>query len=580
MNNYSIRKNIADDHQLLSKYSPLVSQLLFNRDIESIDSAENFINPKYEDNHDPFLLQDMKKSLDRLYAAIKANEKITIYADYDADGVPGSVILSKLFDKIGFSHYDIYIPHRHKEGYGIHIPALEKIKDSGTSLIITIDVGITSHEPALWCKQNNIDLIITDHHLPAKNEDGTERLPDSYTLINPKRSDCNYPDPMLCGCGVMYKVIQGFINTYSQEFSIHEGWEKWLLDLVGISTISDLVPLQNENRIFAKYGMQVIKKTKNLGLKKLIWDAGISINYMSAEDIAFGITPKINAASRMSHPSDAVAVFRATESTDAEDRVKHLVKLNNARKKLVADTMKKAYLKMEHRNPKGLIVIGDPTWQAGILGLVASKLTEKYHMPAFVWSEEDGEIKGSCRTWNNIHLVEIMNTADKNSFIQFGGHAEAAGFSCATEEIDLLQERLEQSLLNYNNNQEETTVIETYIDQELSLDHVTLNTIQELQQLAPFGMGNEKPVFIFRNIVPTHVDQFGKTKEHLDIRFKNKLGKEVRAIAFFKTPNDYSRRPKTHEPLDLIGHIEHSVFMGRHETRIKIIDITLLANEA
>lgn len=574
MNTYSLFPKIPKDHELLKNYSPIMAQLLVNRGLTTAEQAHAFIHPKYEDNHNPFDLFDMEKSLERIYTAIQAEERITIYADYDADGVPGSVILASLFDKIGFENYDIYIPHRHDEGYGIHIPALEKIKDSGTRLIVTIDVGITGFEAADWCKENDIDLIISDHHLPAKDKNGDEKLPDSYALVNPKRSECHYPDPMLCGCGVMYKIIQGFVQKYGEVFSIHDGWEKWQLDMVGISTISDLVPLQKENRIFAKFGMQVIKKTKRPGLQKLVWDAGINKNHMSAEDIAFGITPKINAAGRMSHPDDAVAVFRAKDNHQAETTVKHLVKLNNDRKKLVAQTMKKAYLKMEKRPEIGkVIVIGSPDWQAGILGLVASKLVEKYHVPAFVWSEEHGEIKGSCRTWNGTHLVDIMNAADPQSFIQFGGHAEAAGFSCDKNEIHFLQERLDIAVNKVQEKIGDIINDPISLDAEISLDCITTDYVKDMQKLAPFGMKNEKPLFIFRDVIPEYVGQFGKTKEHLEIKFKNSFGKEVRALTFFKTPEDYSCTPTEGEKMDLIGHIEHSVFMGKHEVRVKIVDV-------
>lgn len=573
MNHYSLAKKIPKEHELLNHFSPLLSQLLLNRKLETLQQANAFIHPDYENNYDPFLLYDMEKSLERIHTAIQSNEKITIYADYDADGIPGSVILASLFDKITFTNYDIYIPHRHDEGYGIHVDALKKIKESGTSLIVTIDVGITGYDAADWCIENHIDLIITDHHLPGQDSNRDEKLPNSFSLINPKRNECHYPDPMLCGCGVIYKLIQAFVQKYNQQYDIHTGWEKWQLDMVGISTISDLVPLQNENRLLAKYGMQVIQKTKRPGLKKLIWDAGISINHMNAEDIAFGITPKINAASRMSHPEDAVAVFRAHNDIEAETAVRHLVDLNNKRKKLVAQTMKQAYAKLSNRTVGDVLVIGSPDWQAGILGLVASKLVEKYHVPVFVWSEEHGEIKGSCRTWNGIHLLDIMNAAETDSFLQFGGHAEAGGFSCDKKEIHFLQERLEKALIAVSTKKTIENKKTITIDTEMLLDSITKKTFNEIQKLAPFGVANEKPLFIWKDVIPTDVNQFGKTKEHIDIRFKNNFGKEVRAIAFFKQPDDYLCVPKRGQPIHLVGHIEHSVFMGKHEMRIKIVDI-------
>lgn len=573
MNLYSHAQTIPSDSELLKYYSPLLAQLLFNRKLTTHTDAEAFLKPNYDDNSDPLLMKNMEHGIKRLYDAIKNNERITIYADYDADGIPGSVILSTLLDKINYANYDVYLPHRHDEGYGIHIPALEKIKSAGTTLIISIDVGITAHAAADWCLANDIDLVVTDHHLPLKNEDGTQNLPEPFLLINPKQDDCNYPDPMLCGCGVMYKMIQGFVNQHGEEFSIHPGWEKWLLDMVAISTISDLVPLQKENRIFVKYGMQVMKKTKRPGLKKLIWDAGIAINHLSVEDIAFGITPKINAASRMSHPEDAYRTFMSPDDVIAKERVKHLVSLNNERKKLVAKTMKLAYKKLEGRDIGNVIVLGSPDWKAGILGLIASKIVEKYHVPAFIWSEEDGEIKGSCRTWNGHHLVDIMSAADPQSFIAFGGHAEAAGFSCDKNEIHFLQERLDIAFTSIEKRDGEKEVTENIIDAELGLDDVTISTIKNIGLLSPFGMGNQKPLFMFKDIIPEHVGQFGKTQEHLEIWFKNSNSEKVRAITFFKTSENYSCIPTEQKPCNVIGHIEHSVFMGRHEVRIKIIDI-------
>ncbi len=572
-NAYSLAKKIDTKNILNEKYSPLLAQLLYNKNLYDLDSAENFINPKYDNNYDPFLLHNAKKTIERIYAAVTNNEKITIYADYDADGVPGAVILKTLFDKIGYTNCDIYIPHRHKEGYGIHIPSLKKIKESGTSLIITIDVGITAQEAGNWCTKNNIDLIITDHHLPLSNEHGNEQLPPSYTIVNPKQSACHYPDPMLCGCGVIFKIIQAFVTAYGKEYNIHVGWEKWLLDLVGISTISDLVPLQNENRIFAKFGMQVIAKTKRPGLKKLLWDAGINVQYMQADDIAFNVTPKINAASRMSHPMDAVEVLCATNPTQSEKSVKHLVKLNNERKKITKNTIKEAQEIINKRDTlTEIIVVGNPEWQIGIVGLVASKLVEQYKRPVFVWSEENGKIKGSCRTWSNYHLVKIMEALPAEAIESFGGHKEAAGFACNQTQIENLEVALvaaAQSLPQEDNSR----VDQTTIDTELTVDDINIATFTEINRLGPFGIGNEKPLFIWKNITPHYVEQFGKTKEHIEIHFNNSANKNIRAIAFFKTADEYTYPPAAEESCCLVGHLEHSVFMGRHETRIHIVDI-------
>jgi len=570
MTTYQVAEGPSGDHDL-HEYSPLVAQLLWNRGFRTKAEAEVFLNPNYDDRHDPFLMKDLDKAIARIKKAIDANEKITIYADYDADGIPGSVVLGSLFDKIGYTNYDTYLPHRHDEGYGIHIDALNSIKQSGTSLVVTIDVGITGHEAATWCKENDIDLIITDHHLPTLDANGNDMLPDAFAVVNPKRSDCDYPDPMLCGAGVAFKLAEGFLNRYRDNYQIPDGWEKWLLDLVGMATVSDMVPLVNENRILATYGLLVLKKTKRPGLKKLMWDAGISIKHLDEEDIGFGISPKINAASRMSHPEDALAVLKATDDVTATAAVAHLTKLNNDRKRLVAQTTKAAYAKLEKRNIGNVIVVGSSDWQAGILGLVASKLVERYHKPAFVWSEENGEIKGSCRTWNGTHLVDLMSKAVPETFLQFGGHAEAGGFSCAKAEVHFLEERLNEAFLKLETTEEDESPL--VVDIELNLDDVTMKNYQDISQLAPFGVGNPKPVFMFRGVVPTTIGSFGKTKEHLEISFEQSGGKEIRAIAFFKDAESFGTRLKEGSPIDLVAHIEHSVFRGKSELRLKIIDI-------
>ncbi len=569
MKSFRLAPQIESEHPWLKHYSPLVAQLLVNR---NISDADTFLHPKYEEAHDPFLLHGMETGIERFYQAITNNEKITIYADYDADGIPGAVILHTLLEKIGYSNHNVYLPHRHDEGYGIHIDALEKIKDSGTDLVVTIDVGITAHEAALWSVENKLDMIITDHHLPLEDKDGMQQLPQSFALINPKQEECSYPDPMLCGCGVIFKFIQAFIQEHGEEFAIHEGWEKWLLDMVGIATISDMVPLRDENRILAYYGMKVLRKTKRKGLQKLMWEGGLNTQYMTEEDIAFGITPKINAASRMSHPEDAFALFIAHNESESETAMRHLVALNKERKKLVASTMKKVYAKLDKRDHKGVIVVGAPDWQAGILGLVASKIVDKYKVPAFVWSEENGTIKGSCRTYNGTHLVDLMSTCEDGSFIQFGGHKEAGGFSCEKSEIHFLQERLEQALARYEQTHTQSEEETVAIDMKLSLDDVTKDLYQDIQQLAPFGVANPKPLFVFEKVTPTEIKQFGKTKEHLEIHFKNNVGTTIRAITFFATPEDFSTPPEIGKALDLLAHIEYSVFMGRHELRLKIVD--------
>ncbi len=574
--NYTQAPTLDTEHPLLKDYSPLMAQLLFNRNITSSEEAASFLEPKWEDNYDPFLLFGMEKSITRIKQAIESNEKITIYADYDADGIPGSVVLKKLFEKIGYENVDIYIPHRHDEGYGIHLEALEKIAESGTSLIISIDVGITAFEAGAWCKERNINLIITDHHLPLQ-EDGSERIPSAFAIINPKQERCSYPDPMLCGAGVIFKLVQAFITNYGKEYAIPEGWEKWLLGFVSISTISDMVPLRDENRIFAHFGMKVIQRiceTQNhfLGLKKLVWDSGINHRYLTEEDIGFSITPKINASSRMSHPEDAVAVLLAEDELSAEESVAHLTELNKERKKLTKKITDEAIALVEARDFKHAIVVGKEEWSAGILGLVASKLVEKYKKPAFVWSHENGLIKGSCRSLDGIHLVEVMQNLPKATFEGFGGHKEAGGFSLKQENLKYFLKEIQKSVANFKDSNQDIKKDVVVIDAELSLDHITTDFYTEMRKLAPFGIGNPKPLFLIQNVAIEKVAAFGREQNHLEIFMKNSFEKTLRAIRFFKTPNDFPQL-KDGAVVDILAHLEYSVFMGKHELRLQLVDV-------
>ena len=519
-------------------------------------------------------MKNLESTVDRIQQAIQNKERITIYADYDADGIPGAAALAGLFDAIRYTQYDVYLPHRHDEGYGIHLDALASIKEQGTKLIISIDVGITGHEAAQWARSNEIDLIITDHHEPLRNQDGTQNLPQPLFLVNPKQHDCEYPYDMLCGAGVIFKCVQGFLQKYGKQYQIIDGWEKWLLDMVGIATLSDMVPLQNENRIFAFYGLEVIKKTRRAGLKILLERSKIYLKNLTEEDITFSITPQINAASRMSHPEEAFATLQAKTTSEALISVEHLQKLNAKRKLLVAQTMKDALQKLKSRSIGNSIVIGSPDWQAGILGLVASKLVEHYHVPVFTWSEEHGTIKGSCRTVSGIDLMAIMAALPEGSFLQYGGHYEAGGFSCSKEAIHFLSENIETAVHSYRESVHHLEFSNTHnIDAELFVEDITEARYHELRKLAPFGTGNPKPLFLFKGIIPEKIECFGKELNHYRLVFSNERKMTIPAIAFFKNEQSFSIQAKQGHPITILGHIELSYFMGKKELRLHIVDL-------
>ncbi len=334
MKKYSLREPVPQDiEESLKVYHPMVRALLHARGIADGETAEKFLNPNYDTHlHDPFLLKNMDKVVKRILKAIEKNEKVCIYSDYDCECIPGAVVLHDFFKKIGFNNFINYIPMRNEEGYGLNQTAIESIIADGVTLIITIDCGITDYAHAEFTQSQGIDLIITDHHIPG------EEVPKAFAVINPKQKGCDYPEKMICGSGVIFKVVQALIK--SGKVAMPEGHEKWLLDMVGLATLSDMVPLQGENRVFSYYGMKVLRKSPRVGLMKMFSSLKINQHTVREDDIAFMITPRINAASRMGIPRDAFTLLSTTDEVEAGTYTEHLNKNNDARKGVVVGMVK------------------------------------------------------------------------------------------------------------------------------------------------------------------------------------------------------------------------------------------------
>lgn len=549
----------------------LLEQLLVQRGFSDPVTRDAFLNPKYDAMYDPYLMHDMEKAVTRIFQAMEQGEKICIYSDYDADGIPGAVILHDFFKKIGYEHFWNYIPHRHTEGYGLHLDALEKIKDAGTKLIITVDLGITAVNEVVRAKELGMEIIITDHHEPL------EIIPDAFAIVNPKLG--NYPDRMLCGAGVAFKLVQGMLARFPLSLQerglggeVVPGWEKWLLDMAGIATLSDMVPLVNENRIFAYFGMKVLQKTPRPGLQNLFQKSGISLNHLTEDDIVFSITPKLNAASRMAHPDDAFLLLATTDRKQGMISAEHLSKLNDDRKKIVAKIMKDVHKRVVARkDDQGLpriLVIGDPSWPAGILGLVASKIIEEYGVTTFVWGSEEENIKGSCRGIGDISIVRLMEQVSQ-LLTQFGGHEDAGGFTTTREHVHFLEAALNEKYLATKHEISKQKVGIAH-DLELELNDVTIHHYCALRQMAPFGMGNCKPMFAFKNITIDDFKQFGKTMEHLEITFKDS---GIRAICWYAHCDSFTEKIEAGKTITLLAEFDYSVFRGKEELRLKIVDV-------
>lgn len=545
----------------MPNHTELLELLLKNRGIED---REAFLNPSYEKGlYDPFLMKDMERAVVRIFEAIEGKEKILIYGDYDCDGIPACVMMHDFFKKINYENFSVYIPDRQDEGYGLHSDAIDLFIKDEFKLIVTFDLGITAISQVAKAEASGIDVIITDHHLPQ------DEIPKAYAVVDPKQEDCKYPDKMLAGAGVAFKLVEGLVKKYGEYWKIHKGWEKWLLDMAAVATISDLVPLVNENRVLAYYGLKVLQKGKRPGLYELFRKNQVNVSRITEEDINFTLAPRINAASRIGDPLRAYELLKTTDQVEAKTLSDYLSKINSDRKVMVAHIMKDVKNLLKKREEKSLIVIGNPTWRIGILGIVASKITEEYKKPAFVWgSDGNGEIKGSCRGVGAVNLVEMMSQLPIDTLTQFGGHKGAGGFSVSKDQIHFLEERL----LEVFDSAPEVKEDDCMIDATISIDDVNRDNYAVIEKLAPFGVGNPKPTFLLKNLLIDKVNEFGKEKNHLELSFKNSNGRIIKAISFFKTRNSFENI-EVGSLINMIATFEKSTFLGRDELRLRIVDI-------
>ncbi len=584
----------------MQKYHELLRVLLKKRGIVDENQAEIFLNPDYKrDFHDPFLMRDMKKACMRIFEAIEAKEKIVIYADYDCDGIPGAVILTDLFKLLNYKNYEIYIPQRNSEGYGLNFDAIKKFTESGVKLLITVDLGITAVAEVAQAEVDDIDVIITDHHLPQ------EILPSAYAILNPKTD--NYPEKMLCGAGVVFKLIQALASWDTNNFlpaelallkqsssakslvsqlSIKPGWEKWMLDMAGLATLSDMVLLTGENRAIAYFGMKVLKKSPRPGLQKLLSKMKIEQKYLSEDDIGFMVAPRLNAASRMDDPMRAYELLSTTDDIEAGILADHLSKINDERKTIVTSIMREVNKKLETYEHKEVIVIGNPIWRIGILGLVAGKISDEYQKPVFVWGKDENDcIKGSCRSDGSVSIVELM-TETSESFLDFGGHELAGGFTVHSEKIHFLEEALSASFKKITTlkNTPSADGTSPYVgggqvgvnfDAKLSLAEVNMKNWREIDKMSPFGLGNPKPIFFFENVKIEKIKKFGKngSGEHLEITFSDANKHKAVAISFFSNHDSFKKTLAEGINVNLLATFDLSRFRGREELRLRVIDI-------
>ncbi len=564
----------------MQKYGELLRTLLEKRGIIDEAQAEIFLNPNYErDFHDPFLMRDMEKACVRLYEAVENKEKVVIYADYDCDGIPGAVIFNDLLKLINYKNYEIYIPQRNSEGYGLNLEAIKKFASAGVKLLITIDLGITAVVEVAQAKVDGIDVIVTDHHIPP------EILPRAYAILNPKVGQVSkdgtwhdsaesYPEKMLCGAGVAFKFVQGFLKKYGEYFKVRDGAEKWMLDMAGLATLSDMVPLTGENRAIAYFGMKVFRKSPRPGLQKLLAKMNIDQRYISEDDIGFMVTPRLNAASRMDDPMRAFELLATEDVVEGGRLADHLSKINDERKSIVTGIMRDVNKNFEKREVTNVIVIGNPTWRVGVLGLVAGKISDQYKKPVFVWGKDENDcIKGSCRSDGSVSVVELM-TATRESFIDFGGHELAGGFTVHEEKIHFLEEALSTTFGKIKRLPSAGSGPAKH-DMKSILDVVSMKNWREVEKLGPFGFSNPKPVFLFEGAKIEKIKKFGKngSGEHLEIVFSDSSRAQPKAVSFFSSVDSFNKPLSEGLPVNLLATFDLSRFRGREELRLRVEDI-------
>ena len=541
--------------ELIEQYqlNPLLATILVNRHIENKDEMDKFMYPTRNDFHDPYLMPDMEKAVNRIIKAIKEKQPIMIYGDYDADGITSITVLKKFLLERDVP-VDTYIPNRLDEGYGLNKKAIESIHNNGYRLIITVDCGISGMEEIEYGNSLGIETIITDHHEPA------EILPNAYAVIDAKRKDNKYPFNQLAGVGVVFKLIQAL----SQKLGLEEKEYLKYLDLVCIGTISDIVPLVDENRVIAKLGLKLVEVTKNIGLRTLIETVGFK--QIDSTSISFGIAPRINACGRMGFEQAALDLFLCENKDEAIKIADRLNKFNQERQATEKAIFEQVVKKIEMtEKQKTCIILGDEHWHHGIIGIVSSKVTDMYFKPSILVCFEGEEGKGSGRSIPGFDLHEALSNC-REHIEKFGGHSMAIGITVKKSEFESFKSDLEE----YATNKNVTEIVPVMnIDKEITLKQINIPDVQSLQLLEPFGEANTMPIFLLKNLKINSIRALSEGK-HLKLTLKDG-NYMLDAIGF--NMGELSQEYKLDDKIDIIGTLGINTFNGMQNVQLTIKDM-------
>ena len=571
----SEQQSIADELSIRFPGCSTISRLMALRGITSLDEVEKFLNPSLSDLHDPFLMQDMDKAVNRLNKALGRKEKILIYGDYDVDGITSVALVYRYLQNY-YSNVEYYIPTRYEEGYGVSDKSIDFAASLGVSLIIVLDCGIKAVEEIEYAKSKGIDFIICDHHVPD------DRLPDAVAILNPKLEGNPYPFKHLSGCGVGFKFMQAFAqsNGLTNSYELDS-----LLDLVAVSIAADIVPITGENRIMAYYGIKRLNTNPNMGLRSIIKICGMANKEIIISDVIFKIGPRINASGRMQSGMEAVELLVTKDAADAYRKGKNIDQYNKDRKELDKRITEEANAILEDRgeiaSSRKPIVIYNKDWHKGIIGIVASRLTEIYYKPAVVLTLSNGLATGSSRSVHGFDIYKAIEST-RDLLENFGGHTYAVGLSLKEENIPEFTKRFEQYVIDNIKPEQLSQLIS--IDCELDFDEITPEFVGYLRRFNPFGPGNQKPIFSTKNVYDFGTSKLvGKNLEHIKLELVDSRSEVVlNGIAFNQAECfDYI---KAHKPFEICYTIEENKHQGNSSIQlmvkgIKIPDDTSQATE-
>ena len=525
-----------------------VANLVYQRGIQTEEALRDFLEPSLDQLHDPYELHDMDKAVTRIRQAIENYEQILIYGDYDADGMTSASIVKEALEQLG-AECQVYLPNRFTDGYGPNASVYKYfIENQGISLIVTVDNGVAGHEAIELAQSMGVDVIVTDHHSMP------EVLPDAYAIIHPEHPEAEYPFKHLAGCGVAFKLATVLLEEVQVE----------LLDLVAIGTIADMVSLTGENRILVKYGLSVLKNTQRIGLQELFKIAGIQENEVDEETVGFQIAPRLNALGRLDDPNPAIELLTGFDEEEARDIALMINQKNEERKEIVQKIYDEAKTMVDLNKP--VQVLAGEGWNPGVLGIVAGRLLEELHQPVIVLNIENDLAKGSARS---IEAVDIFEALDphRDLFVAFGGHAGAAGMTLEASKL----EALSQVLVAYieDNQVDLSTKNELFLDEELSLPDLTLETLKNFEKLAPFGMDNKKPVFYLKDFKVENARTMGAGNTHLKLKISQaNVAFEVVAFGLGNLATEFSQTKN----LELAVTLSVNKWNGQTSLQLMLVD--------